>query len=78
MSLYTDIMELLKTRKVINAEWLAPLYVCSIGCHIFNIFNKKKHVLRDGELISDARSTRYHGQFSWIWKIPFNQAFFRC
>ena len=55
MSLYTDIMELLKTRKVINAEWLAPLYVCSIGCHIFNIFNKKKHVLRDGELISDAR-----------------------
>ena len=55
MSLYDDIMELLSKRKVVNYEVLSPLYACSLGCHMINIWNKKRKIILEGELISDLR-----------------------
>ena len=55
MTIYNDIMELLKHRMVGNYERLAPLYICGIGCHIFNIVNKKIKVFSEGAIVADSR-----------------------
>ena len=53
--MYKDIINLLKHRKVANVEILSPLYICSIGAHIFNLANKKTKIFTDGALVSDSR-----------------------
>ncbi len=55
MTLYDDIIVLLKHRMVSNTDKLAPLYVCGIGCHIFNIINKDRKIFTEGTLVSDVR-----------------------
>ena len=54
-SLYGEVMKLLKHRMVSNCEVLAPLYICSIGCHVFNIVNKKNLVYSEGAMRADSR-----------------------
>ena len=54
-NLYGEIMKLLKHRMVSNCDMLAPLYICSIGCHVFNIVNKKSLVYNEGAMRADSR-----------------------
>lgn len=32
-----------------------PTYVCSIGCHMFNLMNKQKKIYTDGDIVPDTR-----------------------
>jgi len=54
-AIYHDIMELLSSRMVSKVDVMAPLYICSIGAHIFNGVNKTSRVLTEGALIADSR-----------------------
>ena len=40
MSLYDEILEELKNREVLYYDRYCPYYVISIGCHMFNLWNK--------------------------------------
>ena len=55
MEIYDEIMSLLEHRMVSNHKRLAPLYICSIGCHVFNVINKKIKVFTEGALVADCR-----------------------
>ena len=55
LDVYSETIKLLKARRFLHAEEILPLYVCSIGAHIFNRMNKKKYVLTDSGLIPDTR-----------------------
>ena len=57
MDLYNLALEIFKERRFINYDTIMPLYLCSAGCHIFNLENKtrKKPIYTSGGLIPDMR-----------------------
>ena len=55
MTLYEDIISLLEKRMVANVDILSPLYICSIGSHMFNMVNKTTSVFMESGLLADAR-----------------------
>lgn len=52
---FEDILEYLRQRKVAFADRFLDAYVCSIGAHIFNLYNKKAEVYVEGGTASDMR-----------------------
>lgn len=55
LDLYSETLKIFKQRKVVNAEYTLPMYICSVGCHMFNFFNKHKQVYWDSDQIPDMR-----------------------
>lgn len=57
MNLYNLAFEIFDERKFINYKKIIPLYLCSVGCHIFNIENKTREepIFTSGGLIPDMR-----------------------
>lgn len=55
MNLYKGIMDVMIDRRVVKKDLLMPYFICSIGCHMFNIMNRKKGVYMEGGLEADTR-----------------------
>ncbi len=57
MDLYKEILEIFKERRFIKTDLIIPLYICSIGNHMFNFVNKhrEKPILTEGDLPMDVR-----------------------
>lgn len=58
MDLFETALEIFKERRFINYDKILPLYICSIGCHMFNYLNKtkKEPMFTSGGLIPDMRA----------------------
>ena len=57
MNLYDLGLEIFSERKFINYKKILPLYLCSVGCHLFNLENKTrvKPIFTSGGLVPDMR-----------------------
>jgi len=57
MDLYNHALDIFSERRFINYDKIMPLYICSVGCHMFNLENKTRvePIFTSGGLIPDMR-----------------------
>jgi len=55
LDLYTAMLEVLEKRGVAFADKFAPMFIASIGAHLFNLVNYEKGILYECDLLYDTR-----------------------
>ena len=57
LDLYKETLEIFRERKFLKADLIIPIYICSIGNHMFNFVNKhrEKPILTEGDQVMDTR-----------------------
>jgi hypothetical protein len=55
MSLYDDCLDILRRRQIAFVDEFVPFYLCSVGCHIFNLVNMKKQLFWEHGRIPNLR-----------------------
>ena len=55
LDVFSETIKLMKERRFLHADSILPLYICSMGAHVFNRVNKKKYILTDSGLVPDMR-----------------------
>jgi len=53
--IYDAILEELKSREVYKAEVYAPFYICSFGCHEFNLYNQMAEIYFEAREVPSLR-----------------------
>lgn len=55
MDVFKESLDIFRERQFKRVDEIIPIYICSIGCHVFNIMNKKKQIFWTGDIVPDMR-----------------------